>query len=126
MADNVAFYFLTRKCVCFWLIEENSRLPFTYLNDCIAPVPVLCVWESEPTTHVDLQANQWDIFPPENQSFSSLIEYMFICTIYGLNKKFIFKEMYGISISKPKLLRYTVPTLIYKQIYTMATLIQIL
>ena len=59
------------------LIEENNRLPFVYRDDCITVLRQLqyhAFARVNPTTHERLQANRREIFPPKNQSFSSLIE----------------------------------------------------
>ena len=75
-----------------------------------------------PTTHLKSQANQQEIFPPKNQSFSSLIEiYLHLYHIWITWKTHIQRFM-GFLPASLNLLRYTFPTLIYEQIYTMSTL----
>ena len=107
------------------MIEENIRLAFTNLNDRIAAAPVSCVCKSESTTHVKLQTNQWEIFSPKNQSFSSLIEiYLHLYHIWVTWKTHT-QRLIGISIGNPKFAKiYTSHTDIWK-IYTVSTLIWI-
>lgn len=103
-------------------LKKNIRLSFMYLNDCIAPAPVTCVCDSESAAHVKLQADRLEIFLPKNQSFSSLIEiYLHSYHIWITWKTHIQRLMQFLSASL-NLLRYTLPTLIYEQIYAMSTL----